>query len=47
MFMIEVERRWFMQKWTVKRRGQCVASGWALNVENAKAKALAMVQGLM
>ena len=47
MYVIDVGRRRFLPRWTVKRRGELVASGWALNVENAKAKALAMVQGLM
>lgn len=44
MFMIEVAPRWFVQVWTVKRRGELVASGWAWSVDKAKAKALAVIE---
>lgn len=44
MFMIEVKPFWFVQLWTVKRRGEFVASGWAWSVDKAKGKALAVIE---
>lgn len=44
MYMIEVWPRAFWQLWSVKRRGELVASGWAWNVDKAKAKALAVIE---
>lgn len=46
MFMIEVEPRWFLQRWTVKRRGEFVASGWAWTLDKAKVKALAVIEAV-
>lgn len=43
MYVIDVGRRRFLPVWTVKRRGELVASGWAWTVEAAKAKALAKI----
>lgn len=44
MFIIDVAPCVFWQVWTVKRRGELVASGWAWTVDNAKAKALTVIE---